>query len=647
MKRFIVIFFAVFFFPCLSHTGNLAEAASSGAIALMEEAVKNRARGAQANAFKLLRQAISEARRSDQKTLARLMLGDFLLEAENLDEARDIFEEVLSSSPAPEAEAEARFRLAQILQRTGLLEKSRTAAQELLRKFPNTEYAQLARLLLKSHVTPLSRLSSMAKITETPISSTSSRLSSQKQSTLSLAPSRPQASATPSKKESKDVSTASDEVSSDESSNESSNETSRKSPGEDKTPVSTSPIPSSPLSESSEEKVICEKKSSGGSFEVVDFASLEALKSSGKTNESPAIKPVSTEPVVAPADAAPGDLLVYKPVSQAEQEEMASSILADQNLLKEQPDSQGNDELLFRLAVSTARFGEHLEACKLFDKILSSCPSSPRVEDAYLESVRLRAILKAFPAVMKWGATFLKSFPTSKRRPDVERLIEYARTQGRIGGTPPSRPPERMQVPPRQKKKGTAETNVPKSFSAVSPRSEPSSSQAIATPAPDSPAKRVSSVKLCGDTPPPGDTSASFRDPASNALRAERRYVKARERLDANRYALAQADLTTLANDHPKAPLVWYDLALVQIQKHAFSEAERSLNTLLALDPENAEARSLMGYVHFQSKQYDQAAADYDQAGSTSKEGLAFFDPEFAARRMENSARRPKSGANP
>ncbi|MBF0499116.1 MAG: tetratricopeptide repeat protein [Candidatus Riflebacteria bacterium] len=572
--------------------------ASSGAVVLMEEAVKNRSRGAQANSFKLLRQAISEAQRQDQKTLARLMLGDFLQEAGHLDEARDIYEEVIASSAEGEAMAEAHFRLAQIFQRTGLFEKSRTMANELLNKFPATEYAQLARMLLKTidHST-LSTDNATKPITAQSSSATPKIEKSDKLREASfLRPIKNSPMKPFSGKEEKKISEIPEipttAVSSQETSSPTVEETSMISANafpednsnsnscidkvrkvEDKLASPSLPdttTTSSVKTNTTNDITKGATKKSAGSFRVVDFSELKDLKDS--TNKS----------IEAPANLTPGDLLVYKPISQAEQEEMASSILVDQNILKEHPDAFGNDDVLFRLAVSTARFGEHLEACKLFDKLLSSYPSSPRVEDAYLESVRLRAILKAFPAVMKWGATFLKTFPTSKRRPDVERLIEYARTQTRKG----------------------AKKDAPAS-------------------------------------------SMSFHDADSELLRADPRYIKARERLDAHRYALAMTDLKTLSIDHPKAPLVWYDLALVQMQGHAFKDAERSLNTLFVLQPENAEARSLMGYIHFQSKQYDQAAADYDRAGTTKKSGLTFFDPEFAARRMEKTARRPQSGTNP
>lgn len=702
---------------------------ASSAVSMMEEAVKQRSRGAQGEALKLLRQAVETSKRLEQQTLARLMLGDFLREAGKHEEARDVFTAIIESEAGTEAKAEASFRLAQVWDQLGQPEKGLSTARQLLKSYPDSDYAQLARQYVKSAAklppgtgtTPSSSKTASVK----PVAKGSNRPIPVVEGTPEISPDQTAVSTAVSEpvraadKKNRSAKTAPAQAVPTDSSGLD------KLPPEDASMLEEAPVkneqsllpaptpPGSKPARPTKQRIEPAKKSpktpapaddpevaellKSGRFDVIDpngpskpgknpsrssapdDARVSALLGSGEFEEIGAEKPSSTpspahveappaddeeavpirrapglppredgsetpepekpepspeptspEPqpavtaaprmVSAPAQPAPiqpppvrsapatadsstpSDLLVYAPLPQPEQEALATTILADQTMLQKTPDAAGNDEVLFRLALNTARFGEHLEACRLFDQLLSSHASSPKVEEAYFEAIRLRTILRAFPSVQSWGATFLKTFPTSSRRAKVERLVAYAASQNRKPAAKPTK--------------------------ATKPTSRPAQSSRQ----PENPRQSPQQTRSADE---------SFTDPASQALRKDRRYQQARTRLDQGHYALAMADLQGLSTEHPKTPLVWYDLALVQIQGKRITDAEQSLNRLLELQPENPEARSLMGYLHYHAQEYGRAAADYEHAGSTDREGLTFFDPEFAARRMEKSARRP------
>ncbi len=109
---------------------------------------------------------------------------------------------------------------------------------------------------------------------------------------------------------------------------------------------------------------------------------------------------------------------------------------------------------------------------------------------------------------------------------------------------------------------------------------------------------------------------------------------------------MALRDFETLSRAYPDQPVIWWDLALVQVQQERYGEAETSLNRLLALDPENKDGRSLLGYVHYQKKDFQKAAAVYEKTDeSASGEGLKFFDPQNAAKRMQKTRPAPAASA--
>ncbi|HEY9070277.1 MAG TPA: tetratricopeptide repeat protein, partial [Candidatus Ozemobacteraceae bacterium] len=282
------------------------------------------------------------------------------------------------------------------------------------------------------------------------------------------------------------------------------------------------------------------------------------------------------------------DLLTLPPLSSDEREALATQILRDQEKIKADPSSSGSDEVLMRIAEATARFGEPVEACKTYDRVLTAFPKSKHIERAYFEGIRLRAVIGLRPAVAQWGEVFLRSFPKSRRTGDVQRLIAWARS-----------------TPVTGKK---------------------------AAPSSVSPARSAKAGGAASERSAKGEF-----DPESDP-----RFRQAKRRIADNRFALAMNDFQVLTDAHPEVPVLWWELALVQIQLQQYDDAEKSLDRLLALQPDNQDARSLLGYVHYHQKDYNQAAADYRQAGATESEGLKFFDSQTAARRMERSSKKSK-----
>lgn len=137
-----------------------------------------------------------------------------------------------------------------------------------------------------------------------------------------------------------------------------------------------------------------------------------------------------------PADFASGtnldalkSLLSVSSQNDEERQELVTQILADQDILKQAPEDALPDHALFRLASNTARFGEYVEACKYYDRLLTSCPASDLVEEAYFESIRLRTVLKMFDQVSEWGRAFKETFPDSKHSAKIQLLMNYAKAQ--------------------------------------------------------------------------------------------------------------------------------------------------------------------------------------------------------------------------
>lgn len=286
------------------------------------------------------------------------------------------------------------------------------------------------------------------------------------------------------------------------------------------------------------------------------------------------------------------EILHVEPVSESERDDLVSKILSYQDKLKDGEKGPGKDKIMFSLAEATFKFGELLEACKTYDKILSLYPASPLVEDAYYQSIRLRAILGVHQAVVEWSRAFNITFPDSKYKQKIAALVSYSQAGGKV--------------------------QLAKNSSASSKGSKTSNKQA--------------SVKTSSSS---GGVSAANAD-----LKASSLYQNAVKKMNDGKYSAALDDLKVLASKFSDSSQLWWDTTLVYVQLEEFKQADKSIRKMLLLDPENSDAKSLLGYIQYRLENYDEAASAYEQAGESEGEGVSFFDTKTASERMKKSASR-------
>lgn len=530
-----------------------ANAAGKGATAVMEQAIKQRSAGDLTGAIRNLRAAVDASESQAQRSLAGFMLGDCLMEAKKPAEAAEIYQSIISGNPSEEEHAEALFRLAQCSKSMGDLAGMKKFCRQITSNHPDSPFAELAGLLSKSAAaeqaasearTAATGPTETPAETETPIPVPAVPPQPDKAQADTPAPSTRPVPVY----EGVDQDTIS--------------------AMQAKSEPAKPPMPA-PSKQEEEAPAQAEQQVSPRPEPPQETAVLQGRETR---------KPERRGPSQAVADIA--DLVALPPLSGEEREALATQILQDQEQVKANPTAPGTDDILARIGEATARFGEPVEACKAYDRILTDFPQSKQVERAYFEGIRLRAVIGLRPMVSQWGRVFLETFPKSRRVDDVRRLVAWA---------------------------------------------DQSASDA-------SPAPTATRTKKPAASAPSRDYSPE-KDP---------RYRQAKRRVADNRFTLAMNDFQGLTDAHPDVPVFWWELALVQIQLQRYDEAEESLNRLLALQPDNQDARSLLGYVHYHQKDYTQAADDYRQAGASESDGLKFFDSQTAARRMERSSKTAK-----
>ena len=284
------------------------------------------------------------------------------------------------------------------------------------------------------------------------------------------------------------------------------------------------------------------------------------------------------------------EILRVDPVSDSERDDLVSKILSYQDKLKEGEKGPGKDKVMFNLAEATFKFGELLEACKTYDKILSLYPTSPLVEDAYYQAIRLRAILGVHQAVVEWSRAFNITFPESKYKQKIAALVSYSQAGGKV-----------------QLAKKSA------SGSSSSKSKQNSSSTAKSA-------------------------SSSGQSSANAALKASSMYQNAIKKMNDGKYSSALDDLKVLASKFSDSSQLWWDTTLVYVQLEEFKQADKSIRKMLLLDPDNSDANSLLGYIQYRLENYDEAASAYEQAGESEGEGVTFFDAKTASERMKKTA---------
>ncbi len=595
-----------------------ADAAGKGATAVMEQAIKQRSAGDLNGAIRNLRKAVDTVENPVQRSLARFMLGDCLMEARKPADAAEIYTSILDGDPTDEEQAEVLFRLAQCSKSMGDLAGMKKFCRQITSKHPDSPFAELAGLLSKSAAAEQAAsevLTAAASQAGTPAETESPAVAD----AVSVQDAAPTPAPAPSTRpvpvyEGVDQETIAALQSRPQPQPKPAPETGPKpaepAPKPAQKPLETpkTAVPSELPDESLApgEPVANTVSSARSRPSEAPAPATEPTDQAVKAKPRASIPQESAKEAVIPQAREPrrtehrgssgetvdiADIVALPPLSGEEREALATQILQDQEIVKANPTAPGTDDVLARIAEATARFGEPVEACKVYDRILTEFPRSKLIERAYFEGIRLRAVLGLKPMVSQWGKVFLDTFPKSRRAGDVRRLVDWADRSA--SGDVSARPGDRVKKPAAKAEAAKRQ----EAASASSPEYAPE------------------------------------KDP---------RYRQAKRRVADNRFSLALNDFQGLTDAHPDVPTLWWELALVQIQLQRYDEAEESLTRLLALQPDNQDARSLLGYVHYHQKDYNQAADDYRQAGSSENDGLKFFDPQTAARRMERSSKTAK-----
>lgn len=499
--------------------------ASRKATDLMSEALRQRTSGNLTEAISSFESAYEKASTPMQKNLARFMLGDCQLEAGKFSDAITTFTELSESVTSSEEKAEALFRLMQA--HSGLGNKSRVSAifSQIRSNHRSSPYCELAGAFMKTE--------GLKEIEDAPLPV--------KQTAVAV---------------------VSDPV---------------------------MPDPSPVHVEAEPEKVAVAEVSLRTKSEPDAETKLESEPETklelkpGK--DVPAQVPASSGLKKVNSDTATllNSILNVEKAVGSEKEELVSKILGYQDSLKDGPDKPGMDQVLIDLAESTTRFGELLEACKIYDKVLTYHPTSPLVEKAYYEAIRLRAVLGVHEAVIGWSKAFVAAFPASQYRSKIRALVEYSQAGGKLNLT--------------------------------------------------GGAKASTGLRKTDASPSVGDN-----DSANAALAADSQFVSASGKMKDGKYNLALVDFNRLSKQHPSASQIWWNIALVHVQLEDFKKAAQAINKMLQLDPGNQDANSLSGYIHYRLENYEEAASAYDQAGEPEGRGVTFFDAKTASERMKKSA---------
>lgn len=498
---------------------------------LMSAALKQRAKGNISAAIKGFKQAVDEAPTLLQKNLALFMLGDCQMEASKYDEAVVSFGELSKKATTTNERAEALYKLMEAYSNLGKYEEVDRAYSELKKKYPQSAYREIADAFMKAEEIMDSDYSGSIVLED-------KQEKERKQEQAKV-----------------EVKVKKETSKSDSKNTKSETKTTVK---ENAKPVKTN--------EAKPNKTEVAKQSNN-------------TNANQKTNTSGKKLDSKTTAILE-------DILRVERVSDSERDNLVSKILSYHDKLKDGEKGRGKDKVLFELAGATAKFGELLEACKTYDKILSLHPTSTYVETAYYQSIRLRAILGVHQAVIDWAKAFNATFPNSKYKKEIAALVSYSQAGG----------------------------NVQLS-------------------------KRNASAKSTTNTKKESGKSSSVKaEDADAALKASSMYKKATEKMNEGKYSAALDDLKVLASKYSNSPQLWWDTTLVYVQLEEFKEADKSIRKMLLLDPNNSDANSLLGYIQYRLENYDEAASAYEQAGESEGEGVTFFDAKTASERMKKNS---------
>ena len=491
---------------------------------LMYDALKQRSIGNISAAIKGFKKACDAATLPSQKNLALFMLGDCQLEVKNYTDAVRTFRTLSKSVNTVDEHAEALYKLMEGYKGLGKNDRVSQYYAELKKKYRKSTYFPIAEAFMKA--------GNIEEIDyDEIIAEDSENTSESVQETVEVAKSESKTESKPAKKETKKVEAK-----------------------PEKQTVKTS---------------------------KTDVSANKNEPKAKKTASKPAndLKQLDSK-----TTAILNSILPPESVSDSEKDNLVSKILGYQDQLKDGETGPGKDKILFDLAQATERFGETLEACKCYDKILSLHPNSSLTEQAYYEAIRLRAKLGIHPAVVEWANAYLAAFPKSANAEKVKALSAYSKLGGKV-------------------KLASAATGG-----------------------------RNSSASAAG-----GSGSAGKSSP-NDSLKSSSIYQKASQKMKNGEYASALDELKELALKYPDSSQLWWDTTLVYVQLEQFNDADKSIRKMLLLDPDNEDANSLMGYIQYRLENYEEAANAYEQAGEASGKGVTFFDAKSASERMKKNS---------
>ena len=510
------------FYICFLLLSNVSYASKT--TNLMSDALKQRSKGNITGAIKGFKQAVDSAPTILQRNLALFMLGDCQMEVSRYSEAVTTFSELSKKATTPDERAEALYKLMEAYSNLGKTEELDNAYSELKKKYPKSAYREIGDAFMKAE-------NIMGSEYNGPIDIEEPKITYEKP-------------VEPSKKKSEKPETK---------------------------VAKTENKPAKPA----------EKPAKTENKPAQNLASKPSTPKNTQTKTTTGGKKLDAK-----TTAILEDILRPEPISDSERDELVSKILSYQDKLKDGEKGPGKDKVLFNLAEATSKFGELLEACKTYDKILSLHPASPLVEDAYYQAIRLRAILGVHQAVVEWSRAFNITFPDSKYKQNIAALVSYSQAGGKVQLA--------------GKSSGKAANNKKTS---------------------EKPSKAS------------GGTEA-----ADAALKASSLYKNATQKMNDGKYSSALDDLKVLSSKFSDSPQLWWDTTLVYVQLEEFKLADKSIRKLLLLDPNNSDANSLLGYIQYRLENYDEAASAYEQAGESEGEGVTFFDAKTSSERMKKTA---------
>lgn len=542
--------------------------ASRKATDMMSEALKQRAAGNLGEAISSLESAVEQTGNGVQHNLACFMLGDCQLEVGRYADAVRTFSALSESVKSPEEKAEALFRLLQANSGLGNQSRVNSVFAQLKRDHGRSPYCELAKSFMKTQGFKEEAASSASSDTE-------KKEVSQPAVVAKAEPEKVPAAKTARPVKTEPVATVEPDsgLLPDEQpqSDHEIAEMEEAPPAPEEEPV-VRPEPAKPA------KAVSAGTASENARPATAGASAQSGAGKGMKKADPQTATLLRS------------ILQVETAEGSAKDELVSRILGLQDSLKDGPEKAGMDKVLMDLAEATIGFGELLEACKTYDKILTHHPASPLVEKAYFQAIRLRAVLGVHEAVIGWSKAFLAAFPASEYRSQVRALVEYSQAGGQLDLSAGSSPA------PVAAKKGS-------------------------------------------DAKPAAGADASA---ANAALAADSQYAAASRKMKDGKYTLALVDFNRLVKKYPDASQIWWDTALVNVQLEDFKKAAVAINRMLELDPGNQDANSLSGYIHYRLENFEEAASAYDQAGEPEGRGVNFFDAKNASERMKKTAEKKK-----